>query len=85
MIEDTTRLVQTEQALRHSEERYRTLVQNIPDVVWSIDEQLSLHLRQPACRAGAGLFQRGDLIGTPLETVGASASIPTITAWVAGT
>jgi PAS domain S-box-containing protein len=36
---DITQRLQAEEALRQSEEKYRTIVLNIPDVVWTIDSQ----------------------------------------------
>ncbi len=66
MIEDSTRLVQTEQALRQSEARYRTLVQNIPDVVWTLDEKGRISFASPCARQVLG-FADTEFIGSPLE------------------
>ena len=40
-IEDITRRRQTEEALRESEQKYRSLISNIPDVVWTADSNLN--------------------------------------------
>jgi PAS domain S-box-containing protein len=42
VIQDITDRKQTEQALRASERKYRSLVTNIPDVVWTADANLKL-------------------------------------------
>src|SRR5208283_1299498 len=36
---DITQRLQAEEALRQSEEKYRSIVLNIPDVVWTIDSR----------------------------------------------
>lgn len=43
VIQDITQRKQSEEALRASERKYRSLVANIPDVVWTADEQRQLH------------------------------------------
>ena len=42
VIQDITQRKQSEQALRASEEKYRSLVDNIPDVVWTADSNRDL-------------------------------------------
>ncbi len=42
VIQDITRRKQTEEALRASEEKYRSLVSNIPDVVWTVNARQEL-------------------------------------------
>ncbi len=42
VIQDITQRKQTEQALRTSEEKYRSLVANIPDVVWTMNAKREL-------------------------------------------
>jgi PAS domain S-box-containing protein len=42
VIQDITERKQTEQALRGSEEKYRSLVANIPDVVWTVNGKREL-------------------------------------------
>jgi len=39
VLEDITDAHAAREALRQSEEKYRSLVRNIPDVVWSVDSQ----------------------------------------------
>ncbi len=39
IMRDITQRLQAEEALRQSEEKYRSIVLNIPDVVWTIDSQ----------------------------------------------
>ena len=42
MIQDITQRKQSEQALRASEEKYRSLIDHIPDVVWTADSNRNL-------------------------------------------
>ena len=42
MIQDITQRKQSEQALRTSEEKYRSLIDHIPDVVWTADSNQDL-------------------------------------------
>ncbi len=42
VIQDITQRKQSEQALRASEEKYRSLIDNIPDVVWTADSSQNL-------------------------------------------
>ncbi len=42
VIQDITQRKQSEQALRASEEKYRSLIDNIPDVVWTADASQNL-------------------------------------------
>ena len=42
VLEDISARKQSEQALRASEESYRSLIANIPDVVWTADANRSL-------------------------------------------
>ena len=58
VIQDITQRKQSEQALRASEEKYRSLIDHIPDVVWTADANRELHLHQRQRRQGAG-FQFG--------------------------
>jgi PAS domain S-box-containing protein len=42
VIQDITQRKQSEQALRASEEKYRSLIDNIPDVIWTADSNRDL-------------------------------------------
>jgi PAS domain S-box-containing protein len=65
---DMTEHMETEEKIRESETNYRSLVSNIPDVVWTIDsgmriaflspniERLSGFSLEEHCRSGSGLF-----------------------------
>ena len=65
---DITERLQAEEALRQSEEKYRSIVLNIPDVVWTVDsrgriifvspniERLSGFTAEEVCKSGLNLF-----------------------------
>ncbi|MGO9123765.1 MAG: PAS domain S-box protein [Terriglobales bacterium] len=68
VLEDITEAHAAREALRQSEEKYRSLVRNIPDVVWSVDSQRRVAFVSPNserllgysaedfCRQGAGIW-----------------------------
>lgn len=65
---DITERLEAQQAMRRSEEKYRSIVLNIPDVVWTIDsaghivfispnvEKLGGYTAEEICRAGLEVF-----------------------------
>ena len=61
-VRDVSERVRLERELRESEERYRYLVQNAPDLVWSIDADAKLTFLSDACERLTG-FQPEELLG----------------------
>jgi PAS domain S-box-containing protein len=62
---DVTDRKRTEQALRDSEERYRTLIENANDLVFTFDLDLRITSANPAVQRLLG-YAPEELIGTPL-------------------
>ena len=74
VLQDITELRRAEEELRDSEERFRALVQFSFDVYWETDAQHRF-VRQEfaeglAGRAGAGLRDRQDSVGSALPRAG---------------
>jgi len=63
-LEDITGLVEAERALRESEERYRTLIDQIPDYVFVHRNAIILYVN-PSAASHLG-YDRNDLIGKPI-------------------
>lgn len=61
-VRDVSERERLERELRQSEERYRYLVQNAPDLVWSIGADARLTFLSDACERLTG-FAPGELIG----------------------
>jgi PAS domain S-box-containing protein len=61
-VRDVSERVRLETELRRSEERYRYLVQNAPDLVWSIDGEARLTFLSDACERLTG-FRPDELLG----------------------
>ncbi len=61
-VRDVSERERLERELRESEERYRYLVQNAPDLVWSIDADSRLRFLSDACERLTG-FKPEELIG----------------------
>jgi PAS domain S-box-containing protein len=62
---DITAQVQAEQALRDSEERYRTIIENIQDVFFRFDGENRLVLASPSAAHTFGYASPEDMIGIP--------------------
>lgn len=62
---DITDRKRTEQALRESEERYRTLVENATDLVFTLDLDFCITSANPAVKRLLG-YTPEELVGTPL-------------------
>ena len=56
---DITQRLQAEEALRQSEEKYRSIVLNIPDVVWTVDSRGRYRLHQPQYRKAQWIYRGG--------------------------
>ena len=61
-VRDVSERVRLERELRESEERYRYLVQNAPDLVWSIDADSRITFLSDACERLTG-FKPEELLG----------------------
>jgi PAS domain S-box-containing protein len=61
-VRDVSERVRLERELRESEERYRYLVQNAPDLVWSIDAESRITFLSDACERLTG-FKPEELLG----------------------
>ena len=61
-VRDVSERTRLERELRDSEERYRFLVQNAPDVIWSIDSDAKLTFLSDAVERMTG-FRPDDLLG----------------------
>ena len=61
-VRDVSERARLEQELRRSEERYRYLVQNAPDIVWSVDEKAHLTFLSDATERLTG-FRPDELLG----------------------
>jgi PAS domain S-box-containing protein len=61
-VSDVSERARLERELRESEERYRFLVQNAPDVIWSIDEEARLTFLSDAVERLTG-FHPDELLG----------------------
>jgi len=67
LVQDVTERKQAEAALRASEERFRSVVEQTPDVIWSIDLKGAFTFLSPAAREVLGY--------DPSELVGKAASV----------
>jgi PAS domain S-box-containing protein len=68
IVRDITKTKATQQALHEANERYRSLVHNIPDVVWMADAQLQVSFISPNVKKMLGIsadefYQRGGCAG----------------------
>ncbi|HYH93678.1 MAG TPA: GAF domain-containing protein [Candidatus Saccharimonadales bacterium] len=61
-VRDVSERERLEQELRRSEERYRYLVQNAPDIVWSVDDEARLTFLSDATERLTG-FRPEELLG----------------------
>jgi PAS domain S-box-containing protein len=55
IVRDVTQAKAAQKALREADERYRSLVNNIPDVVWMVDEQQRITFASPNVEKMLGL------------------------------
>ena len=57
-LEDIGERMRAAAAMRQSEEQYRSLIANIPDVVWTVGRRSEVHVHQSERRKTAGLSRR---------------------------
>lgn len=62
VFRDITRIKRTEEALKESEAKYRTIVENTFDLVFEVDSQGKILYVNPACKELAG-YEQDELLG----------------------
>ncbi|MFA5268426.1 MAG: PAS domain S-box protein [Methanoregula sp.] len=65
VIHDITKQQQTEDALRESEERYRTIIENIQDVYFRFDRESRLVMVSPSAAPAFGFATAAEMLGRP--------------------
>jgi PAS domain S-box-containing protein len=69
VIHDITRLRETEDALRESEERYRTIIETIEDVFFRFDREGLLVMASPSAAPMFGYGSVAEMIGLPASAM----------------
>jgi len=67
-LHDTTDKKKAEESLRQSEEKYRTLVENINDVFYTLDNQGNITYVSPVVER-LSKYKTGDLLGKPFTSI----------------
>jgi PAS domain S-box-containing protein len=67
ILEDITEQQTAEEALRKSESTYRTLVEEINDIIWNIDEEGRFTFVSPRVREVLG-YSSEEMLGKPIQT-----------------
>ena len=68
IIHDITERRKAEEALRESEERFRSLIETSPDIIWEIDLQARIRYVSPTVTTIIG-FTPDELIGKPITNM----------------
>lgn len=77
VMQDVTASKRAEETLRQSEEKYRDLVENISDIIYSLDDKGTLTYISPAVRAIGG-YDPSELIGKSFEELILDEDLPAL-------
>lgn len=83
LIQDVTERKRAEAALRESEERFRSVVEQTPDIIWRVDRDGVFTFLSPATRELLG-YEESELLDKPLSSILTPESAEQARAYVSG-